>query len=232
MELTKCCGCITCSKETRDTFAEMMNFSLLKDIIFVIFSVSNFCTSIGFNLPYLYMAAQAKTLGISKTEASYLIASIGVANTVGRIILGYIADKPWVNRLLVYNVCLTACGIATAMVPLCTDFNSLMLYCAVFGFTIGAYVGLTSVILVDLLGLEKLTNAFGLLLLFQGIASFIGAPIGGWMYDLTDSYTPAFGMAGLMIALSGLVMFAIPPLQRYQANKAEQKFNSEHLALS
>jgi hypothetical protein len=40
-------------------------------------------------------------------------------------------------------------------------------------------VGLTSVILVDLLGLENLTNAFGLLLLFQGIASIVGPPVGG-----------------------------------------------------
>ena len=48
-----------------------------------------------------------------------------------------------------------------------------------FGFTIGAYVGLTSVILVDLLGLDKLTNAFGLLLLFQGVATLIGPPIAG-----------------------------------------------------
>lgn len=61
----------------------------------------------------------------------------------------------------------------------CMDFYSLAVYGAVFGFTIGAYVGLTSVILVDLLGLEKLTNAFGLLLLFQGIASLIGPPIAG-----------------------------------------------------
>ncbi|KAH8398001.1 hypothetical protein KR222_009387 [Zaprionus bogoriensis] len=231
-ELTKCCGCVSCSKETRDTFAEMMNFSLLKDVIFVIFSVSNFCTSIGFNMPYLYVAAQAETLDISKSQASYLIATIGVANTIGRIILGYISDKPWVNRLLIYNVCLTACGIATAMVPLCQDYASLLVYCSVFGFTIGAYVGLTSVILVDLLGLDKLTNAFGLLLLFQGIASFIGPPIGGWMYDLTDSYSPAFLMAGLTIAISGLVMFAIPPLQRYQARKAAKKVDSEQLALS
>ncbi|XP_034657198.1 monocarboxylate transporter 12 [Drosophila subobscura] len=231
----KCCGCISCSKETRDTFSEMMNFSLLRDIIFVIFSLSNFCTSIGFNVPYLYIGAYAKELGISKTNSSYLIATIGVANTVGRIVLGYVSDKPWVNRLLVYNVCLTACGIATAMVPLCKDFNSLAFYCIVFGFTIGAYVGLTSVILVDLLGLDKLTNAFGLLLLFQGIASFIGPPIGGWMYDLMRSYSPAFLMAGLMIAISGLLMFAIPPLQRFQANQADQadrKNNSEHLSLS
>ena len=45
--------------------------------------------------------------------------------------------------------------------------------------TSGAYVGLTSVVLVDLLGLDKLTNAFGLLLMFQGIASVLGPPIVG-----------------------------------------------------
>lgn len=59
------------------------------------------------------------------------------------------------------------------------EFYGLALYATVFGFTIGAYVGLTSVVLVDLLGLEKLTNAFGLLLLFQGIASLIGPPFAG-----------------------------------------------------
>lgn len=53
------------------------------------------------------------------------------------------------------------------------------MYAAVFGFTAGAYVGLTSVILVDLLGLEHLTNGFGLLLLFQGVASFLGPPMAG-----------------------------------------------------
>lgn len=99
------------------------------------------------------------------------------------------------------------------------DFRTLALYAAVFGFTIGAYVGLTSVILVDLLGLSKLTNAFGLLLLFQGIASFIGPPIVGGLYDRTSSYTPGFIFAGSMIAFSGLMLFAIPSLQKYLAQK-------------
>jgi predicted MFS family arabinose efflux permease len=52
----------------------------------------------------------------------------------------------------------------------------------------GVYVGLTSVVLVDLLGLEKLTNAFGLLLLFQGAAAVIGPPIAGmFLGDTLDS---------------------------------------------
>ena len=68
---------------------------------------------------------------------------------------------------------------ATAFSAFCYDFSSFVIYASVFGYTIGAYVGLTSVILVDLLGLDRLTNAFGLLLLFQGIASFLGPPIAG-----------------------------------------------------
>lgn len=78
------------------------------------------------------------------------------------------------------NERVTVCFVAaTALSAFCLDYTSLLIYSSVFGFTIGAYVGLTSVILVDLLGLEKLTNAFGLLLLFQGIASLVGPPIVG-----------------------------------------------------
>lgn len=214
-----CCGCIPCSKETSDTFREMMDFSIMRDPIFIIFTVSNFLTSVGFNVPYVYLAAQAGVLQIDTKQASYLLGVIGIANTVGRIILGYLSDKPWVNRLLVYNLSLTICGLATAFSVMCLDFYSLATYSAVYGFTIGAYVGLTSVILVDLLGLDKLTNAFGLLLLFQGIASFIGPPLAGWLYDITGSYNPGFILAGTTIAISGVMLFAIPPLQRYLERK-------------
>ena len=38
----------------------------------------------------------------------------------------------------------------------CTDYWTQVVYCAIFGVTSGAYVGLTSVVLVDLLGLDML----------------------------------------------------------------------------
>ena len=43
----------------------------------------------------------------------------------------------------------------------------------------GVYVSITSVVLVDLFGLDKLTNAFGLLLMYQGVGVIIGPPIAG-----------------------------------------------------
>ncbi|KAF5279281.1 hypothetical protein FQR65_LT15440 [Abscondita terminalis] len=216
---TTICGIIPVSEETKETFNEMLDFSLFKDPIFILFTLSNFCTSIGFNIPYVYIVSKAKSLGISPENASILLSVIGVANTIGRIVLGYISDNPKINRLWIYNICLTVCGLATALSAFCLDFYSLAVYGSVFGFTIGAYVGLTSVILVDLLGLEKLTNAFGLLLLFQGIASLIGPPIAGELYDLLQSYNPGFYVAGVAIAGSGIMLFAIPSIQRWQLRK-------------
>lgn len=207
------CKCMSCSNETRDTLREMMDLSLLKDPIFVLFAVSNFCTSIGFNVPYVYMKDRALLLGMSRDESSFLLAIIGIANTISRVFLGYISDKPWLNRLWLYNSSLTICGLGTMFSAFCLDYTSMAFYAAVFGATAGAYVGLTSVILVDLLGLEKLTNAFGLLLLFQGAASLIGPPIAGWLYDALESYDPGFYVAGAMIAISGTMLFAIPAIR-------------------
>lgn len=85
--------------------------SLLSDPMFVIFTISNFLTSIGFNIPYIYLTSQAEATGIDKETSNRLLSVVGIANLVGRIVLGYLSDKTWVNRLWVYNTSLTLCGI-------------------------------------------------------------------------------------------------------------------------
>ena len=44
---------------------------------------------------------------------------------------------------------------------------------------IGAYICLTPIILVDLLGAEKLSNAFGFIILFRGAGVAAGPPFAG-----------------------------------------------------
>jgi len=219
------CGCIQCPADVADTLHDMIGLSLLRDPVFITFAVSNFLTSIGFSVPYIYIVDKALKSGVDRNRASFLLSIIGISNTLSRILLGYISDRPCVNRLWVYNCALTVAGIATALSALCRDFTTLAIYAAVFGFTIGAYVGLTSVILVDLLGLNKLTNAFGLLLLFQGVATLIGPPIAGALFDATKSYDMGFYVAGVMMAVSGIMLFFIPCVQRYASEKLHRKRN-------
>lgn len=103
------CDWLPCSDESKAALSQMLDFSLLVDPIFLLFSVSNFLTSIGFYIPYVYTVQMAKELGIENPH--YLVSIIGASNLIGRIVLGYISDKPWVNRLCAYNMCLTISGI-------------------------------------------------------------------------------------------------------------------------
>ncbi|KAK7597972.1 hypothetical protein V9T40_014928 [Parthenolecanium corni] len=216
-------GCLPCSLECKDTIAEMTDFSLFRDVIFVLFILSNFLTSIGYNLPYLYLPNLLEEKNYPEAWSSYMISTIGAGNTAGRIILGYIADNPAVNRLFIYNICLSICGIACFANAFCSGLVQYLVYAFTFGFTTGAYVGLTSVITVDLLGLDKLTNAFGILLLFQGIASFVGPPIAGYLCEQMGTYDSTFYLAGLSIGLSGAMLFIVPTVQRYLENRKMKK---------
>jgi hypothetical protein len=40
-------------------------------------------------------------------------------------------------------------------------------------------------------------------------------PFVGWLYDALGSFNPGFFLSGITIAASGIMLFFIPPLQRY-----------------
>lgn len=82
-------------------------------------------------------------------------------------------------------------------------------------FFLAGYISLTSIILVDLLGLDKLTNAFGLLILFRGAAAIVGSPLAGALYDATNSFSIPFYVAGGFFAISAITSFIAPCLKRF-----------------
>ncbi|KAI6240393.1 MFS domain-containing protein [Aphelenchoides fujianensis] len=209
------------------TLKKMLDLSLLADPVYVLFAVSNFFTSIGFNAPPMFMPMNAESvLGLEKTAAANTVAAYGLANTLGRIFFGLCCDRQlpfrWGrdtarNRLWVYNLTLMLCGVASCFVFAMDGYYSFVGYCFFFGFTISSYVCLTSVVLVDLVGLEKLTNGLGLLLLVQGIATFVGPPIAGQLYDLSKRYDWTFVFCGVCLFVSGLMLFSIPCIRRRRA---------------
>jgi MFS transporter, MCT family, solute carrier family 16 (monocarboxylic acid transporters), member 14 len=100
------------------------------------------------------------------------------------------------NRLWIYNLTLVLCGLVSCLVFRFTSYWAFVSYCFFFGFTISSYVCLTSVVLVDLVGVDRLTNAFGLLLFIQGIATFVGPPMAGKLFDITRRYDWTFVLCG------------------------------------
>ena len=75
---------------------------------------------------YVYLLDYAeKELKFSSTDATYLLSVIGIINTVGEVLIGWIGDQQWTNLNALYAICMLACGISTALVPFLTIYRSL-----------------------------------------------------------------------------------------------------------
>jgi len=134
---TSCLAKVGVTLEMRQTVREMMDFHLLLDIVFILFSVSNLLTSIGFVVPYIFLPNRGLRLGFDKDEASWLISMVGISNTLGRVVFGYVADKKFVNRLMLYNTVLVICGVCSLFSVIMWTFPLQMCYSFSFGFFIG-----------------------------------------------------------------------------------------------
>ncbi|CAD5117746.1 DgyrCDS6491 [Dimorphilus gyrociliatus] len=178
-DLEKSSGCSKYCSSFLASMKQTMDFSLLLNPVFKIYGISCFLCMFGFFIPFTYLIDYAVENGVSKSKGSFLISIIGIANTISRVLCGWISDQPWADSLLINNIALIIGGTATMMIPLCTTYWSMCLVSSIFGMCIAVFVSLRSIIMVDLIGLDKLTNAFGLVTMCQGISSFIGAPAAG-----------------------------------------------------
>ncbi|VDM22742.1 unnamed protein product, partial [Hydatigera taeniaeformis] len=124
--------------------------------------------------------------GVEEGRASFLVAAIGIGNTLGRVVFGALAMTRRVRiRLHLYNSSLVICGLITTISCWAVEYPLMLTYNLAFGFFSGSYVTLFSVLLVDLLGIEFLKDSFGLSLLIMGVAVIVGPPIAGAYYNVT-----------------------------------------------
>lgn len=73
----------------------------LLDGAFLLFTISNFMTSIGFNVPYNFAHDLAKDAKVIEEHREKVIMSIGLSNAVGRIIIGFLGDRKKVFIILI-----------------------------------------------------------------------------------------------------------------------------------
>ncbi|KAJ6647545.1 Monocarboxylate transporter 1, partial [Pseudolycoriella hygida] len=214
--------CAVCSEAVRRTLATMLDLTLLKSPSFMLLALSGFLTMMGFFVPFMFM----KDRGVQKMEpetAAFTVAAIGISNTVARIACGVLSSFKGVNALYLNNIAITLGGVATIISGLSLTEAYQFTYASIFGVAIACFSALRSLIAVDLMGLEKLTNAFGILMLFQGLAAVMGGPIAGMLYDATQSFDYSFYFAGSLITLSAVLCYPLNVVNKWEKARAEKE---------
>ncbi|GFR60031.1 monocarboxylate transporter 5 [Elysia marginata] len=188
-------------------FSHLKNtVALLKNPFLAVFCVSNFLTFLTFLMVPLYMTDRAIENGVEKHEAALALSMYGAGNLFGRLGYGILADRCNVDAFALNSISLVVCGASTCLSPLCG--GNVVLH-GIYGFTFGTFIGvmhvLSTIILVELVGVSRLSSSLGVMNMFRAIGLILGTPVGGWIYDATGSYTVSFIIHGSIIGVSGLV---------------------------
>ena len=193
----------------RQIVNEMADFSLLADANMRVLCAANVFAMLGFYAPFVYIGARSVANGqdgsVTADDGALLLSFIGVSNTLGRVFFGWLADRRWFTSLNITSSCLLVCATANLTLIITTSYASAAIYGVVFGFAISSVTALTSVVLVEQVGLERLTNAFGLICVFRGVACMIGSPLAGLVFDLTGTYDASFALSAALFGIAGLI---------------------------
>jgi len=182
---------------------------LLTNAPFMLLTFSNFFATQGLYIPYMFIPSLAKARGIDDVSASFLLSIVGITNTIGRIISGFITDLSCVNALIVTVISLGVGAIAPLAFPFCAEYWSFVICSIIFGTFLSAWCAVTSPAIVDIAGVDLLTSGFGTLTFVRGFSALIGPPIAGYLVDQTGTMDNAFYLsAGLLFTSSVVCFFA------------------------
>uniref|UniRef100_A0A8C2Z781 Solute carrier family 16 member 4 n=1 Tax=Cyclopterus lumpus TaxID=8103 RepID=A0A8C2Z781_CYCLU len=207
---------------------KVLDFSLLKDPFFCIYTWSLVFSQLAYFIPYFHLSARARTLGIDAMDASFIISVAGITETIAQLASGWVTDRNLFHKYHYHKAYLILCGLVNLLSPLATSYILLMFYAIFFAIFCGGYMALLLPVLVDLVGSEKLNNSMGFSMFFVGLGCLTGPPLAGFLYDYTQTYDCSFYLAGLCYLLSSLSLFMEPVAQRWKArNQVTQTTRAE-----
>jgi len=158
---------------------QLFDWPLLTNTVFLIYGFSAMLIFTGYPPLYIMLPDHAGQIGIGKSGAAFLVSILGLADVVGRIGFGFIADFNLVPKNIIFVGCMAAAGTLICVLPRIENYVGLAVMCAVTGLFAGAFFTFLMVLLAEKLGVQRLHSAFGLTAMFMGISFFYSAPITG-----------------------------------------------------
>ncbi|EFN71927.1 Monocarboxylate transporter 3 [Camponotus floridanus] len=187
------------------------DLSVLRDPIYLVILISNTTSAISNTNFMILLPSYAITEGFDKSSSALLLSIVSALDLVGRISGASLSDIDFVPKYYYFVGGLGTSGIALALLPMATSYTMLSFFCGLFGLSSGMYIGITTVILADMLGTEKLSSSYGISLFVNGVLQLIGPPICGVVFENVLSYKPIFLALGIILIL-GTALWAVVPI--------------------
>jgi MFS family permease len=150
-----------------------------------------------------HLVPHAAEHGFSEMHAAQALGVMGAMNIVGTVLSGWICDRFGRKGPLAFYYGVR--GLSLLFLLYVWNVPSLHLFAAIFGLNYISTVPPTTTLTANIFGRYSVGTLSGWIFFSHQVGSALGAAAGGWIFDLTGSYSWAFiSSAALAFIASGL----------------------------
>lgn len=177
----------------------------------------------GFHVAFIqtHLPAYVLDLGLAATIGSWSLALIGLFNIAGSFLAGW-SGQNYSKKTVLSGIYFTRAIVIALFILIPVSEASVLVFSAVMGLLWLSTVPLTMGLVAQTQGLKFLSTLAGLVFLSHQTGSFIGAWLGGRIYDATQDYTAMWWAAVALGVLAALIHLPIReeagPLARAEVN--------------
>lgn len=200
------------------SFKDVFNLTVITNPKYIIWTSVIAVSLFGYFVPYVYMLKFVEQNFPEGSDTKLPILCIGITSGIGRLIFGYVADMPKVNRIYLQQLSFLSIGTLTILLPFTGgSYGWLILMVLGMGLFDGCFISLLGPIAFDICGRAGATQAIGFLLGVCSIPLTIGPYVAGVILDSLDSFTLPLILAGIPPVFGSIVMFAIKCVKNKQS---------------
>jgi MFS family permease len=169
--------------------------------------------------PIFHMVSYAIACGVAPLVAVTIYSVEGLAGLGGRILLGVLADRLGVRRVLVSGLLVQALVIPAYLAA--GNLGTFYVLATVFGTAYGGVMPLYAVLARDYFGQRAMGTVFGAATMASSIGMALGPLGGGFIFDRFGVYNWLFVGSGAIGLAAVAVALAFPPLRSEEERRLQ-----------
>ncbi len=151
----------------------------------------------------VHMIPALESFDISTGLAGFVVMFVALTSIIGRLGGGILGD--YIDKRYVLAVSLAALVAGTLMFARITSVWYLIPFILLYGIGFGGSIPVRFALMGDYFGRRSFGSLLGITMTINVVFGVVAPVFAGWMFDVADSYRPAF-------IILGLLALAAPPL--------------------
>lgn len=143
--------------------------------------------SFGLFVPFVHLVPYALDHGIRQSSAVLLLSVLGVGSTIGRFLLGGLADR--LGRRFALVATFVAMALTLLIWVVSMDVWQLAAFAFLYGLFYGSFVSLLPAFITDCFGARNVSAIIGILYTSVAFGTLIGPSAAGFAFEIEHDYT-------------------------------------------